>query len=129
MEFDTLELVIFPLPPSPSLEGALNKNNFKEHTYTLVIDETMSLNRIIRTIAHEFVHVQQYEHGGLEIFGDIWVWNPDGLPSKQGITWGSLTYTEYRDRAFEIEAYEKQWAISRQVTRYLKQRNLLAKYR
>lgn len=129
MEFDTLNLTLFLLPKGGEIEGAVNPNIQKDHTYTMVIDESISLKKLMVMMAHEFVHIHQYEFEGLEIFGDIWVWNPDNLKSKQGVTWGSMTYTPYRAREFEKDAYRRQHAVAREVSRTLKSRNLLAKYK
>jgi hypothetical protein len=72
------------------------------------------------------VHIKQYEHEGLEIFGDIWVWNPDGLEDEQDVTWGSMTFTGYEVRGFELDAYERQVGIAKKTLRILKDTDQLA---
>jgi hypothetical protein len=126
MDFDTLTVTIFPLPPNTTIQGAVSKHKEKPHTYTLHLNQSLSIKTLIETIAHEFVHIKQYEHEGLEIFGDIWVWNPDGLEDEQDVTWGSMTFTGYEVRGFELDAYERQVGIAKKTLRILKDTDQLA---
>lgn len=127
MGFDTLNVTIINLPSISTLEGALTKDKTRAHTYTLHLNQALSVKRLIATIAHEFVHIKQYEHEGLEIFGDIWVWNPEGVKEKQDVTWGSMTFTGYEIRGFELDAYEREIGVAKQVLKNLKQTEQLAK--
>jgi hypothetical protein len=120
MSFDTISVMIFPLPKSSTIDGAVVKNKCEPHTYTLLLNESLSVKRLMHTLAHEFVHIHQYEYEGLEIFGDIWVWNPDGLKEKQDVTWGSMTFTGYDTRKFEVDAHDRQWIVSKKLNKIMK---------
>jgi hypothetical protein len=113
LEFDTLNVIIIPLPKSSTLEGAVERDQTRAHTYTLLMNQSLSIKRLRLMMCHEFIHIKQYEHEGLNIFGDIWDWNGD---------WGSMTFTEYHHRTFEIDANERQFPLNKELTRELKRR-------
>jgi len=104
---DTLNVIIFPLPYNCRLEGAVVKNKCIPHTYTLLINESLSVKKLRLMMCHEFIHIDQYESGMLEIFGDIWIW---GMDHEQ---WGSMTYTGYDTRLFEVDARKRQWNVNK----------------
>jgi len=122
LDFDTLNVIILPLPRGSRLDGAVEQDQTRPHTYTLLINRNLSRKELTLTMSHEFIHIYQYEKEGLEIFGDIWVWNPDNLPLQQDVTWGSMTFTEYETRKFEVDAYERQWDVNKKLHKILKNR-------
>jgi hypothetical protein len=121
-EFDTLNLIIIDLPAASSIMGAVVKNKVEPHSYVMLLNQSMSLKSLRLTMSHEFIHVQQYENEGLEIFGDIWVWNPDNLLAKQGVTWGSMTFTGYDNRKFELDAVERELIVNKKLLKIIKNR-------
>ena len=46
-------------------EIAFDDNNHRPKEFTMTVDKTVSIRRIMETIAHEMVHVKQYAKGEL----------------------------------------------------------------
>lgn len=120
LDIDTLNLTITNLPKSSTLLGAVVKNKMVDNTYVMVLNQSLSIKTLRLTMSHEFVHIKQYEHEGLEIFGDIWAWNPEGVEAKQDMTWGSMTFTGYEIRGFELDAAEREIKVNKQLCKIIK---------
>jgi len=120
LDIDTLTLIIIDLPKSSTLLGAVVKNKVEPHAYVMLLNSTLSVKALRLTMSHEFVHIKQYEDEGLEIFGDIWAWNPDNRKPKQGETWGSMTFTGYEAREFELDAQRREIIVNKKLLKIIK---------
>lgn len=64
-----------------------------------------SNSEMLIAIAHEFIHIEQYEHGLLEYSGSDTIWRGELWPLRQYIE------EEYRAFPWEIEAYDRQFEL------------------
>lgn len=112
--FDTLDIRIFYLPDHISdgdieFYGIAQQLPFGDHKYLILLGKNMSLSKVKLVMSHEFVHIDQYESGRLEISGKNYIWEGD-----PGVFEG------YDTRApFEVEAFTSQAQIKRELNRSL----------
>jgi hypothetical protein len=106
-EIDTLKLLIYPSTDN-SFYGMVNPLPFGEHKYLLLLKTGLSDEMLKETLSHEFIHINQFETGRLESFGNWFVWEKDTILGEEVF---------YNDRPFEIEAYNNQDKIVKELNR------------
>ena len=91
----------------------------------MYIRTDMSFLNILETIAHELVHLKQYATGQLSKR----IWKSDNRVhyrwEKKDI--GVQSDIEYKNRPYEIEAFEKQFPLVDKWTNYIKTPNYWTK--
>jgi len=81
-----LDITVNLCKPTGAIGYCLETDN--NRTFEIEVDKTQSLRRLLETLAHEMVHVKQYELGEL--------------------AQGSETHIDYWDRPSEIEAHGRE---------------------
>jgi len=111
-EIDTLDLIICYLPLSGEGElefsGIVTPLPFGTHRYLLLLNKNLGVVELRETLSHEFIHINQHETGRLVSLGNIFIWEGDTI---------NVNEVEYRDRPFEIEAYNNQDEIFEQLNK------------
>ena len=74
------------------------------------MNRKLNLTDLFSTLSHEFIHIDQYDRGDLEIIGKYAVWKGNTL---------DMTKVKYETRPFEKEAFGKQDAIKKEVKELL----------
>lgn len=70
-----------------------------------------NLGTILSTICHELVHAEQYHTGRLSKSGIATsLWNGEAVKNK------GTTYKAYRNQPWEIEAFDRQEDLAKQIT-------------
>lgn len=110
-DIDTLELIIHYLPSDDSgFYGLVSPLPFGEHRYLMLLNEDMDSIQLRETLSHEFIHINQHETGRLESFGNWFIWEGDTIKGNT---------VPYRDRPFEIEAYNNQDSILNELNKII----------
>lgn len=112
---DTLDIKVFHLPEIIN-EGEMEyyaivqKLPFGQHQYLILLKRDMSLSKIKVTLSHEFVHIKQYEKGELIMDFNYAMWKGEKIVFKD---------VEYEKRPFEIEAFQTQGKITKELNKEL----------
>ena len=92
----------------------IDHHRLEKDTYGREKNETEWAHDVLRTLAHELVHVKQYITG--ELTWRKWTWRKDSVTfsaNVDGLYWKGLHYDatdlrEYFDLPYEIEAYGRE---------------------
>ena len=92
----------------------IDHHRLEKDTYGRVKDATEWAHDVLRTLAHELVHVKQYITG--ELTWRKWTWREDSVSfptNDEGLYWKGLHYEvadlrEYYELPYEIEAYGRE---------------------
>jgi hypothetical protein len=112
---DTVDISITYMPPhinAGKIEyfGLVEKINFGTNKFLILLSkDKISFSKLKTFLCHEFVHIDQYVRGDLELFGSFAIWKGDTIYPKE---------VDYMNRPFEKEAFSKQ-------SDYLKKLNIL----
>ena len=113
-KFDTIEVKVYNMPRNfnrgeVEYYGIVQQLPFGRHKYIIFLNPEMGLSKIKLTMCHEFVHIHQYERGDLELNVNSYIWKGDTIvPSMK-----------YDERPFEVEAFNKQKSIYKQLENLL----------
>jgi hypothetical protein len=90
--------------------GIVEKLNFGTNQFLILLHkDKISFSKLKILLCHEFVHINQYVRGDLELFGSFAIWKGDTIYPKE---------VDYMNRPFEKEAFSKEGD-------YLKKLNIL----
>jgi len=110
-EIDTLDLIICYLPLSGEgdleFSGIVAPLPFGTHRYLMLLNKNLGVDELRETLSHEFIHINQHETGRLVSLGNMFIWEGDTINPD----------VVYRDRPFEIEAYNNQDEILKQLNK------------
>jgi len=93
-------------------------NQSRPRFFEIELDDEQGPIRLIRTLAHEMVHVKQWAKGDLKEYSrkpDVWF----GEPVDRDMP--------YRDRPWEIEAYELEKTLSKEFFSWRRNQKKLAR--
>jgi hypothetical protein len=79
-------------------------------SYQIFLNKELGRYSLRKTLSHEFVHIEQYESGRLQITGSEYLW--DGKP-------GDMHKVKYNDRPFEIDAIRRQRLVLKELKKVL----------
>jgi hypothetical protein len=108
---DSLEIFIFYLPEHINsgelyYYALVERIPFRDYSFLILLDRGLSLTELFTVLSHEFVHIEQYIRGDLQLWNNQAIWKGDTL---------DLSGIEYRKRPFEKEAYDRQKGMSRKL--------------
>jgi hypothetical protein len=115
LDIDSATVNIFDMPNIIKRNNFLNGytikafiiNNFK-NDYTIFIDFNEPLNNLLIILSHEFIHLEQYHSGRLELlFGGSIIKYNDNLYILKNI--------KYNNRPWEIDAFDKEFNLSTDI--------------
>jgi len=114
-EFDEIRIRLNYLPDIFStgdidLLGVVQRVVFEAHSYQIFFNKNLNQDILRKILSHEFVHIDQYESGDLQIVKTEYIWK--GKP-------GSMLDVKYKYRPFEIDARRRQWAIMKDLKKVL----------
>jgi hypothetical protein len=104
----TLDITINLTTPKGAMGYCLELDN--NRTFEIEVDRTLTLRKLLETVAHEMVHVKQYARKELTPTGDKWCGKTVN-PKK----------TSYWDLPWEIEAHGREAGL---FIRWAEQENL-----
>ena len=81
----------------------LDHHRMEKDDYSRSLEDTEWGHRVLKTLAHELVHVKQYILGELS-------WREAGLLWK-GVNWNPDNLLEYYDLPYEIEAHGREYGL------------------
>jgi len=117
MEYDTINLSIHDMPfdmpnEKHDIAGYMTVNPFQKHTYFLFVDPQCTSISNINLIAHEMVHIQQYESGDLKHMPDNSgvIYRGDTIRSKE---------VPYDKRPHEIDAFKQELIIAKLLNKMI----------
>lgn len=106
---DSIKVTIVETPHNQNEQNYLNKIN---DDYFLFIDIDQRKSKLLRIVAHELIHIQQYESGKLlDDKSDFVIWDD----SKY-----RLENTPYNLRPWEAEAGRDEYQLKRKIENKLK---------
>ena len=119
VDMDTIYLTVYPLTDEEiensdlDLVGRVIPGTPGTSQYIMQLDENMVLRDIIKTVAHEIVHIQQYQSGRFIAKRDE-LGNLTGMAVWNGWEYdiAKLSYEKY---PWETEAYEKDDALYKKM--------------
>lgn len=112
-EFDTLNVNLYYIPK------VLKNDRFEYYAlvqelpfgyYSIFIKKGLKLHKIKSILSHEFIHIEQYKKGDLEVYPNYATYKGEYIPFKT---------IEYKDRTYEIEAFKRQNKICKQLNNIL----------
>lgn len=101
-----------------TIHGYVEKYRYKcmPGTYDITIYSNHSIFSILCTVAHEMIHVQQWESGDLNDDGFRRIWKGE-----------DHTHTDYADTPWEKEAFRKEKALAEKFYKHMKmKRSIIA---
>jgi hypothetical protein len=105
MGYDTMKIIIAYIPPSLrfanyDIYAFIKKHDHEDKTYFIYLSHTLESYLYKDVMAHELIHIEQFEKGNLSILdNDFFIFKNDTFSYKK------ITYTR---RPHEIEALSKQ---------------------
>jgi predicted metallopeptidase len=120
MGMDTVFLQIYPMKDETLVKskeksdvvGRIIAGPIGTNQYILQIDENMSVRDIIKTTAHEIIHIEQYQSGKLKIDRDA-DGTITGLVEWNGWSNYDVFKLNYEDYPWEKDAYKRDDALYR----------------
>jgi len=114
-KFDSVQILLYYIPDhlnSGEMEfyGIVQQTPFDKNKFLILVNRKLDLTDLFTTLSHEFVHIDQYKRGDLEIIGKYAVWQGDTL---------DMTQVKYETRPFEKEAFGNQRVIAKEVKEFL----------
>ena len=115
-EYDSITVLIHDMPipmqdETHSVAGFITRNPFQPNVYYLFVDVQNTQVSNERLVAHEMIHLRQYEDGRLKV-----------LPNNKGMIFDGDTIIyellSYENRPYEVEASMGEIEIAREM-RYL----------
>jgi hypothetical protein len=113
---DTINLILVYIPEhindgETEFYGIIQYLPFRPNQFLILLNKNnLSLGKLKETLAHEFVHVDQYLRGDLQIYPLYAVWKGEEI---------SFLETKYEDRPFEKEAFANQGSFVRKLNKFL----------
>lgn len=113
LELDTLTIRVYYSRITLEQDGVIVNNfaikNVPPHDYSIFVGKELNKAMVRKVIAHEMAHIKQYESGRL-IEIDKGIMQYDGKIIN-------LSKTEYKNRPFEIDAFNEQGRILSMLNR------------
>jgi hypothetical protein len=114
-EIDTMDILLYYIPDhinagEMEFYGIVQQMPFDKKKFLILVNRKLNLPKLFETLSHEFVHIDQYSRGDLEIIGKYAIWKGDTI---------DMTYAKYEDRPFEIEAFSGQSEIAKELKKLL----------
>jgi len=113
-DINTLDLKIYYIPivaneGEMEFFGFVQKLPFGEHKYLILLKRGLAFEKLKEILSHEFVHIDQYERGDLQVSGKTYIWKGEpGVVEKYDIS-----------LPFEMEAFKSQHNVKKELNRYL----------
>lgn len=120
LKYDTVHLNLFDLSDRMTnmgdyeIQAHLQQQPFKEHTYSLFLNNDISLNQAKKILSHEMVHLDQFEKGKLVQPNDLNA--PYIFYNDNKIYYSKVPY---RKRAFEKDAHDRDDKILKKLNNTL----------
>jgi hypothetical protein len=117
MEYDSINLSIHDMPynmstPTHDIAGYMTVNPYQRHVYFLFVDPQCTTVSNIDLIAHEMVHIQQYESGDLKYLMDNSgvIYKGDTIRSED---------VPYDKRPHEIDAFAQERILAKSLNKMI----------
>lgn len=114
-KLDTVDIMVYYIPNhlnSGDIEfyGIVQQLPYDDRKFLILVNRNLNLTKLFETLSHEFIHIDQYSRGDLEIFEHYAIWKGDTL---------DMLEVKYDDRLFEKEAFRNQDMVARELKKLL----------
>jgi predicted metallopeptidase len=113
--FETIRIRLYYLPKvfklsSTDFWAVAKKAADREQSYKIFLSKKLGPYSLKKVLAHEFIHIVQYESGDLQVDGELFIWKGVG---------GNMRKIKYDNRPFEIDAKKRQKVVLRDLKKIL----------
>jgi hypothetical protein len=114
-DMDTIELIFYPIPKifqegDMEFYAIVSKVPFGENKFLILLDRKMSFSKMLTAVSHEFIHIEQYRNGDLDVYGKYAIWKGDTI---------DMSIVKYDDRPFEKDAFKNQESVKKKLKELL----------